>query len=231
MSTWQTYNGTLAKMKRSGMTLQQIGDRVGITRERVRQILKYRFGEVHSAYITEAAVGRVVGSTYRITELRKRGLVNPKRLSYWYLYGPEEVAKALKLLDRFCICGVRLATKGYQKYCLECRKKKRRCNYQYLSAEAKAKHKLLCARWIKDNPERARALNRRAWLKYQTRTRAEHYEKTRYVVVAGKSLPTGSIIKAVGCQGSQLMLVDGSKLSVSCVRTILDSVLGTPRVQ
>lgn len=41
---WEIYNGQIKELRNQGLTLQAIGNQVGVTRERIRQILNEHYG-------------------------------------------------------------------------------------------------------------------------------------------------------------------------------------------
>ena len=61
---YQEYGDLIATLRSEGKTLQQIGDQLGVTRERVRQVLNKHFPECSSPPSTEDAA-KMLGVSYR----------------------------------------------------------------------------------------------------------------------------------------------------------------------
>lgn len=144
MAVLETYNGEIANMRRQGYTLQAIGDTVGVSRERIRQILFKYYPGVKMSLLPENQMAKVIGCLPdRLTKLRTSGMVNPKHLGKFYLYSTEDMGEAMLALQRNCShCGAHLPLKGNsRKYCPECSRESRRYHYPFMSEEAKKKDK------------------------------------------------------------------------------------------
>ena len=64
MGIFEEYGDLIATLRSEGRTLQQIGDRLGVTRERVRQVLREHFPDCSPPPSTEEAA-RTLGMSYR----------------------------------------------------------------------------------------------------------------------------------------------------------------------
>lgn len=94
-SVREVYNGKIGDMRLQGYTLQRIGDTVGVTRERIRQILGRHFKGIQPEGYCEAEAARLIGcSENMLADLRKRGILTPKRYGGWWLYDNSELDKA-----------------------------------------------------------------------------------------------------------------------------------------
>lgn len=95
-TVWEIYNGQVKSLRNRGLTLQAIGDRVGVTRERIRQILEEHYGTTEiSGFITRERLARLIGcSSSYLVSLEKRGVLNPIYRGSAYLYDREESEKA-----------------------------------------------------------------------------------------------------------------------------------------
>lgn len=175
--TWETYDGTIADMRRHGHTLQQIGDRVGITRERVRQILEKHYGKIAATFLNESALEKLIGCQKgRIKSLRERGILNPQHRSWFYLYDRYEAEKAMLALQRNCKhCGEPLLLKHNGIYCPGCQKEYRRYTYPFLTDEMKRRANLRAIAWMKNHPEKAKEIQKRA----DRRRASQRASKTR----------------------------------------------------
>lgn len=223
LPAWETYNGQIADMRRQGHTLQEIGNTVGVTRERVRQILTEHYGRVEISLFKEAGAAKIIGcSAERLKKLRENGVVVPTRSGKWFwLYSRGEMEKAMLALQRNCEhCGAPLPIKNIGKRCPKCKADYVRNTYPFKNDEGKRKHIESCIRWQKNHPERHRKLCNKAVKKYQQRKNKEHYAKTQYLVVYGEVMPIGSIVKATGCENSHLILENGLRISTLHVKKI-----------
>ncbi len=61
---YQEYGDLIVALRSEGRTLQQIGDQLGVTRERVRQVLSKHYPDCSAPPSTEAAA-KMVGMSYR----------------------------------------------------------------------------------------------------------------------------------------------------------------------
>ena len=98
---WGKYDNQIADMRRQGYSLQQIGDSVGVTRERIRQLLKRKIRRLIEPIVCneDEAARRIGCNSIVLVHLRKRGLVNPKRYSFFWLYDASEMDKAKQLVE------------------------------------------------------------------------------------------------------------------------------------
>lgn len=91
MSVWEVYGSQIVEMRRQGYTLQEIGDKVGVSRERVRQLLTEHNAPKPSVY-KQAQVARLVGCGDGVLDrLRKKGVVSPVRHGHFWVYSPHDV--------------------------------------------------------------------------------------------------------------------------------------------
>ena len=92
----------IVKMRRSGYTLQEIGDYVGVTRERVRQMLQEHQAKTEAVLLIETKVAKLIGcSTDRLKRLRRQGIVNPMhRGKRFHCYDRAELEKVKLALQR-----------------------------------------------------------------------------------------------------------------------------------
>ena len=176
-TVWETYDGLVKKLRDDGFSLQAIGNEVGVTRERIRQILNEHYGTTKiSGFTNRVKLAKVIGcSEYRLRKLEKECKINPIRHKWFYLYSKDEAEKAVLALQKNCVhCGESLPLKHQQKYCLKCRNDYKRYNYPFLSEEAKKKCREASKSWQETHPERTRELNKRAKDKYEAKRRISH---------------------------------------------------------
>jgi len=226
------YNGAIPDMRRQGYTLQAIGDEIGVTRERVRQILSRYYPGTCTQFLKETQVAKVVGcSPATLRKLCRAGKLSPIPRGKHYLYDREEIEKAYLAVLKTCPhCGS-IYMEGF-KYCRECRVEHTRYYYPFMTEEAKKNASLCSKRWQKNNPERYKVIRDRAVAKWQKQNpkkikvltdkyKATHFARTHYrVVYENPVLPMGTVFQAVKGEIGYLLLADGSKIPSCCVRII-----------
>lgn len=122
-SVWQTYDGQVKELREQGMTLQVIGNKFGVTRERIRQILVEHYGTTTIQLVTRVRLAKLLGCSYwKLAFLEKKGVLNPRNIGKYYFYDRDEMEKAaLEVMrprapdvERICeICGT---VKFYRPY-------------------------------------------------------------------------------------------------------------------
>jgi len=111
-AAWELYNGQINDLRQKGATLQQIGDKIGRSRERVRQILVEHYGDTKiENLITTRELCKLAGCERNsIQRLLKKDLIVPAIVDKKrYLWNLETVSLAIKFKNegsRRCeICG------------------------------------------------------------------------------------------------------------------------------
>ncbi len=226
LPVWETYSRQIANMRQQGYTLQEISDTVGVTRERIRQILWKHYRGIEPLLVPEQKVARIIGcSTFTLQKLRKSGVINPRHSNYFYLYSRDDIEKATLVLQRSCPhCGKTLPMKHLGKHCSECKAESRRYNYPFLSDDARRRANERSKIWQKEHPKQSKVIVNRATKKYSAKWKREHYAKTEYVVVRGKLMPIGSVFYAIGFANGYLMLENGAKISIRHVTKVKEGV-------
>ena len=161
-NVWQTYNGTLATLRGKGLTLQEIGDITGVTRERIRQILKEQYGEIISDVFSELDICKIIGiGKKHLVNLRQSGFISPQKGQHQYKYTIEDLEKILDYLaSRKCPhCGEHIDVKRI-KYCERCGRERTRYTYPFLTASKKKDHLKRARKWIKSAKKKKEALHR-----------------------------------------------------------------------
>lgn len=143
-STWSLYNGQLMDMRQSGMSLQEIGNTVGRTRERIRQLLEkhYQTTEIEN-FITRTQLAKELGTNWHaVRQLELKGLVNPILLGYRYLYDKRDIDRIKSIIKKACVhCGEPIPLNSkLSKYCPECSKEHKRYHYPFLSEVDKKRY-------------------------------------------------------------------------------------------
>jgi ribosomal protein S27AE len=129
---WESHKLQMVEMRRSGYTLQKIGDYVGVSRERVRQILEEHHVKPEAGLLTETKVANVIGcSIGRLRRLRQQGMLNPvHRGNPFHYYDRAELEKVKLALQRRCPrCGELLPMVHVGRYCSRCQSANRKYRY------------------------------------------------------------------------------------------------------
>lgn len=146
-------------MRYSGATLRQIADKIGRTKERVRQILLKNYGSTrHKLFSTKKACEMSGLSYHKVMKLCEDGVISPvvewdTISGHHYLWSHAGIEKIkvfreLAKTNRNCrICGAPVPEER-QNYCSEhCYKESHK--YRYRSLEAREKHRTSMRRYKK----------------------------------------------------------------------------------
>lgn len=140
-------NTTIYDMRQSGATLQQIADKTGRTKERMRQILVQNYGSTkHQLISTEQLCKLLDLPRNRIIELHQDGIIIPKAQwdtgnHLYLLWSPATVEQIISYykMHRLCKICYHPIPKGRWVYCSEeCYEEGQK--YRYKGIEAKQRH-------------------------------------------------------------------------------------------
>jgi len=145
-------------MRYSGATLDQIADRVGRTKERIRQILIHNYGSTKHKLVSTRQLCKLSGlSRNRIMQFHQDNVINPVRewdtssgrRSLWSLSAVEKViinSLTSSRTDRLCrICHGPVPVNRHR-YCSDkCYKESHK--YKYRSIEARQRHSISVKRY------------------------------------------------------------------------------------
>ena len=126
-TAWDTYDGYIVDKRKAGATLEEIGKEVGVTRERVRQILVEHYGTAKrgkpASLFTTAELAQLASlATPTINSYRKRGIIKSTNASVTYPLYSVDALKAISAFRQCRICG-RPLPNGKWSYCSpECSK-------------------------------------------------------------------------------------------------------------
>lgn len=118
-------NSEIKQLRDRGYSLQAIGGKFGVSKERVRQILKKRYGTTRILELTpREPLARLLGcSNSRLILLERRGVLNPILIGGRYFYNKDEAEKAATevkcfpapYVERICEeCGKKFYVKPYE---------------------------------------------------------------------------------------------------------------------
>ena len=141
-------NSAVYNMRQSGATLQQIADKIGKTKERVRQILVQNYGSTRHQLISTEQLCRLSGlPRNQIVQLHQDGAIIPAvewNAGRCYLLWPAATVKYIIgyfKTHRLCNICHRPVPKGRRTFCSEqCCKEGHK--YSYRSPEAREKHRI-----------------------------------------------------------------------------------------
>jgi hypothetical protein len=228
-----TYNGTIHQWRQEGQTLQQIGDKTGVTRERIRQILNKCYGGTRvKGSISENKLAHALGFPQSIVrKARIDGIIKPS-----YHYGQSGITrydaspanitlitKALLLgIQKYCVhCG-KPRLPFSKKYCPECAKASQRNYYSFMSPEAKKRHNAATKHYQQEHPEKIKEIHQRAVNKW-LRKRSEKYwaSQPKYILKhQHDNLPAGTIVIGVLFESHCIITSDGQRISINCLKKV-----------
>lgn len=126
LTAWDTYDGYIADKRKGGATLEEIGKEVGVTRERIRQILMEHYGTTKmTPLLTTRQLSQLAGlSVTTINIYHREGIIKPTNTSVKSpLYSVDALKAILDHRHRQCrICGKPVPIRCYAYCSPECHK-------------------------------------------------------------------------------------------------------------
>ena len=198
-------NDTILQLRYQGLTLEQIGDELGISRQRVFQIIEKYLPELVS-YDPCSNLSTTLG-------IRKQALQNWKQYHHPGKRWSDSLAtEALYYLQCVCpVCGKTFTrSQHYLVYdSPECQtmSKSIRNRWKNWDTSHKLAHTQRVKHWKERNPEKVKEMNRRASIKYNTKKRGTIYcclcsreilygsRKSKYCV---DCVPKGYCLRRIG---------------------------------
>jgi ribosomal protein S14 len=194
---YTVYNGMIPKMRTNGSTLQEIGNRCGVTRERIRQVLnKYYPDNLHaSAFTTEHLARELEISRYCVRSLCNQLGIKPLRAPREHgklvLWDKKALPK-LRIAHTCQICGKPIP-KGRRYYCSQ-QCQIQTAKYKYRPPKYKREHSLAVRRWQKEHPEIVKASAKKAQRKYQDKVLAN----CKYLIIKKCAIPLNTVVQNAG---------------------------------
>lgn len=217
----QTRPEIMYQMRQSGATLDQLGSRFGISRERARQLLIARYGSARvRKLLTTTELCRLVGCTWKyIDKLKWRGVIQPAMMVGHgrTLWKPESVVAVIEYTDRYRCPVCHRPVPSYRKvYC------SRRCylearRYKNQPLEAKRRHNERVKRWRTEHPAEAKRIQQRK----ETKKSLERYRSTLYVIAKRCAIPLGTVVRVLTCNRGRMRVEWGEQVldvPFGCVR-------------
>jgi hypothetical protein len=125
----------LIKERSKGKNLRQLGQMLGISHEQVRQTLA-KHGRSRVSFLAENTVAVKLGYPVAwLVQLRKEGLIKPRRPGGHWLYSEEQVRQLPSLIAemRRCDrCGEPRPL-GYRRFCRKCSQYRKKHRYKSLN--------------------------------------------------------------------------------------------------
>lgn len=177
--------------RQAGMTLEAIGQELGLTRERIRQGLKRYVGTANSAELGnpeergfarhDSEVFADIVRPYTIRKWERQGHVASERFGAVTYYSVEDVLEYfMAQMQRPCQgpkCNRTIDSLiPHQRYCAACSKERQRYDYPFKNAEQKARAKAAAEAWKERNPEAAQAIKARAGRQWRQKKKREALE-------------------------------------------------------
>ena len=103
---YQQYGNLIAALRSEGKTLQQIGDQLGVSRERVRQVLNEYFPECSTPPSTEEAARMLGMSCRRFRSTAERLGIQPIARSPGRIRWSHETLSAVRTAYKFRSCRI-----------------------------------------------------------------------------------------------------------------------------
>lgn len=206
----------ILQMRQEGSTLQEIGDTLGISKERVRQLIKKHGGINRGGLTRQELADYLCCSAQRLTKLEEAGVLHPRHDRYLFIiYNEEEALKAEQATQEYCAhCNRPLPPKHHGKYCQECHEEHQRNPYAFASEADKARRNRTVKAW----KSRSQGLTEEEKLI----ARQEHFNTTSYIVIRGGIPPIGTVFKAIEYRDGYLILADGMEIPTFRVRRLED---------
>jgi len=225
-SVRQLFGGEIKRLREEGYSLQQIGEMVGVTRERVRQILnKYYPGTKPKLLSTRQVAERSGVPESVIRKLRRSGLIHPARMarnSNSYRYEEKTLQEVKIALSRPCrICSNPILL-GNMTLCAKCSTMMRDPKLRLSLPGERERHKIAMRLWRKRHPEKARVAARKSTAKYCAEMSRKNYEISVYEVrLPYPDFKVGERFKAIGFRNHRLLLADGRSIPTMLVTKVL----------
>jgi len=193
-------NSAIVQLRAEGHSLAYIGNVFGITRERVRQLIKENsphLQSVPSTLLTAPQVARQLGITLPTlySLVRRRGIKPTlwEHVSGRMLWDAEAIRRLELALPKCRICGAPVPSYRFrycsEECCLEAKK------YRNWPKEVQERQVARVKRWAMEHPDKHREISRRAcktW--YRRRMSGRQY----LVVKRNNSIPIGAVVIYAG---------------------------------
>ena len=195
----QTRVDTMHQMRQSGATLDRVGSRFGITRERVRQLLTSHYGSTKvQELLTTTELCRLAGCTWNyVNKLKQGGVIQPAKVvgQGRTLWKPETIATIIIEIDchRCPVCYQPLSSDRLVYCSRQCYLEAHR--YKNQPEEKKRQHNEGVKRWLGEHPEKARQIQQRKQARQQAKRSRQRYQTAQYVIWRKCPIPLGTVVR------------------------------------
>ena len=192
----EIYDGEVATL-RADHTLQEIGDKCGVTRQRIKQILDHFYPQraARNTLLTHQVARRLGISHGRVLSLCKKSDISPVRVVPGHKLWAPDVPLRLAEIIASVVCKVCGKHIEYPKrdYCPECYRTYQNSKYSR-SLEFRERHAKYVKRWNEKNPEKLKAIRKRT----QEKRAAKRRITLKYIITGKCEIPVGAIVKNAG---------------------------------
>ena len=194
----EIYDGEVATL-RADHTLQEIGDKCGVTRQRIKQILdRFYPDRANLTALTSGQIAQILGiSTNRVSQLCERNNIIPiRKVHHAPTFYSQDVPSRLAEIIASVVCKVCGNHIEWPRtsYCSEeCAKVYPNARYRR-SLEFRQKRVLSAKRWNEKNPEKVKAIRKRT----QEKRAAKRRINLEYIITGKCEIPIGTIVKNAG---------------------------------
>lgn len=210
----QIYDGTIAEMRKQGSTLEEIGNKCGVSRERIRQVLRKHYPEnLHPDGLSTHQLSEYLGvNCHTVWSLCSRLGFVPRKTPHgsgtraiW----DENVLPILSFGIVGCckICGMPVYL-PHRDYC-STEHQLEGTKYKYRSPEAKKRILTAIRSWMRRNPDKQKVIQKRStdnyrkknpekFKAYARRYRMRQLASHKYEIRKNCSIPVGTIVECAG---------------------------------
>jgi hypothetical protein len=106
-SVFEILGSEIKTLREEGFSLEYIGKKEGVTRERIRQVINKYYPGIKPVSFSESKAANILGITTEILRKRRiQGLIHPVKIGQTYRYDEKTTEAARLLLNKSCrICG------------------------------------------------------------------------------------------------------------------------------
>jgi len=194
-----TYDGVVPKMRSRGSTLQEIGNKCGVSKERIRQVLLkyYPYNLYPDAFTTSQLASELGTSSARVRVLCRKLSIQPLRNTKGRGHIVLWNKSTLPLLIRSPMTKCKTCGKPvhYPRtvYCSDsCHKESMKIRSR--PKEVKERHKSHVYKWMKSHPKELKVINQRAQRRYWDKI----LRKRKYTIVRKCKIPMGATVSNAG---------------------------------
>lgn len=215
-SVIELLDGSIKELREAGYSLEHIGKKGGVTKERMRQVIKKYYPGIKPKLPTERQVAKMlVISPIVIVNFRNKGLIKPTKFGPLYRYDKKTINQLKKLLKKVCrICGKPLNSRR-RTLCENCSSSADKPMNEADLLKLREKRREYVKRYRKNHKEQNRLRQRTDNLKYIAKLSKLNFQVSIYEVKnPDPAFRLGERFQAAGFKNSRYLLSDGRSISV-----------------